>query len=164
MGRNSDTCSLLEPDCVHPTKAEIKSTVLFNFYPTPPLSILVLVARLYLDPLEAYLGGQTHRKHTRTHKSTQNAMKDISVEVWWNQHCWFVICLVHREWLPNSHWYGCHGKRTGLVHARQKSDVLPVWLQFIFAPDSFTACKERITPVIWQLIRHFSALQTCSVR
>lgn len=42
-----------------------------------------------------------------------------------NQHCWFVIWSVHGRRLTNRHWYGCHGKSTGVGHARRKADALP---------------------------------------
>ena len=83
-------------------------------------------------------------------------MKGVSVEVWWNRH-WFVIWLVHCRQLPHCHWYGCHGKSTGLVHARQKSDELPVqlWFSFFVFDIHFAnsgTCKEQITPAICQLV------------
>lgn len=79
---------------------------------------------------------------TQTHTHTLG----ISVKVWWNQHCWFVIWLVRRERLPNSHWYGCHGKSTGLTccHSWSGSEIR----------SNASTCKEWITPVICQHIHH----------
>lgn len=112
------------------------------------------------------------RRHILVDRYTEHifihpGMKGISAEVWWNQPGWFVIWSVHRRRLPSSHWYGCHGKSTGLVHVRQKSDVLPFWVWFSFVHEIHSAnsstYKDRMTPAISRFSPHSPALETYRV-
>lgn len=76
-GQNVSSKNLRSRLIFHPTR----STILFFLFGG--------ARGRYLDPLSTYLGAQTHRKFTQVRP--QAGMKGISVDVWWNQHCWFVI-------------------------------------------------------------------------
>lgn len=115
----------------------------------------------YLDPLSTYLGAQAHRKFTQVRP--QAGMKGISVDVWWNQHCWFVIfglCTASR--LPKTAtdtvamerapaWWRCEEENLMRCHSCNG---------FIFC-NRFIS--QRTAPACWHFAHHFAPSQTRSV-
>lgn len=99
------------------------------------LSFLVLAVWLHFDPQKQLIG--------QTQKHPQMGTKIMSVEVWWNQHCWFIFWLEHSEWRPNSHSYGWHGKSTGFVQCKAETWCAAILaLFYFFIRHSFVVFKD----------------------
>lgn len=82
------------------------------------------------------------------------------MELWWNPHFSFVILLLHPMQLPNSHWYGCHGKECRLGACEVEIWCAAIlWLFPFGAGDSLDTCKDWMTDDNCQLICHSPALQ-----
>ena len=115
-------------------------------------------------------GKKKKKKHTNIHrkrergnwKASQQKCDGIDiVDLSFGRCCSASGC-------QTSHWYGCHGKSAGLVHARQKENLMCChsWIGFILVLEihssNASTWEEWITPAICQLICRFppSAAQT----
>lgn len=140
----------------------------------PPLCMLFLNFFLFKLICSWHIlvdrGKKKKKKHTNIHrkrergnwKASQQKCDGIDiVDLSFGRCCSASGC-------QTSHWYGCHGKSAGLVHARQKENLMCChsWIGFILVLEihssNASTWEEWITPAICQLICRFppSAAQT----
>lgn len=164
------TCGDGDPDCVPPVKAGIKTRHSYVIF-IPQSSTLHSVflnfffSLLYVDLQLTYLSGQ--REETQPQKKRGDE-KHLSRSVMEHDIVGLSFGRRSASGCQTSHWYGCHGKSTGLVHARQEENLMCChsWICFILVLEIHLSnagtWEEWITPAICQLIRRFppSAAQT----